>query len=81
MYNLPEDVSFLSLLHNIGATSPNRSLTVEEISRWAAMDYEKVMEKLSKLADEKYVKVHISDGIEKYYVTVNGIRKVLSIYS
>ena len=81
MYNLPEDVSFLSLLHNIGATSPNRSLTVEEISRWAAMDYEKVMEKLSKLADEKYVKVHISNGIEKYYVTVNGIRKVLSIYS
>jgi len=81
MYNLPEDVSFLSLLHNIGATSPNRSLTVEEISRWAAMDYEKVMEKLSKLADEKYVKVHISDGIENYYVTVNGIRKVLSIYS
>jgi len=81
MYNLPEDMSFLSLLHNIGATSPNRSLTVEEISRWAAMDYEKVMEKLSKLADEKYVKVHISNGIEKYYVTVNGIRKVLSIYS
>jgi len=81
MYNLPEDVSFLSLLHNIGATSPRRSLTVEEISRWTAMDYQKVIEKLSKLADEKYVKVHVIDGIEKYYVTLNGIRKVLSIYS
>ena len=81
MYNLPDDVSFLSLLHNIGATSPRKSLTVEEISKWAAMDYQKVMEKLSKLRDEKYVKVHISDGIEKYYVTVDGIRKVLSIYS
>jgi len=81
MYNLPDDVSFLSLLHNIGATSPRKSLTVEEISKWAAMDYQKVMEKLSRLRDEKYVKVHISDGIEKYYVTVDGIRKVLSIYS
>mgnify|MGYP000061754361 CR=1 FL=1 len=81
MYDLPDDVSFLSLLHNIGATSPNRSLTAEEISLWAVMDYEKVMEKLSKLAEGKYVKVHISDGIKKYYVTVDGIRKVLSIYS
>jgi len=81
MYNLPEDICFLSLLHNIGATSPRRSLTVEEISRWAAMDYQKVLEKLSRLANERYIEVHISDGIEKYYVTVNGIRKVLSIYS
>ena len=81
MYNLPDDISFLSLLHNIGAISPHKSLTVEEISRWAAMDYEKVMEKLSRLADEKYVKVHISNGVEKYYVTMDGIRKVLSIYS
>jgi len=81
MYDLPDDVSFLSLLHNIGATSPNRSLTVEEISLWSAMDQEKVIEKLSKLAERKYVESHIADGIEKYYVTVDGIRKVLSIYS
>ncbi|HIE18238.1 TPA: hypothetical protein EYP75_00785 [Candidatus Bathyarchaeota archaeon] len=71
----------MSLLHNIGATSPNKSLTVEEISIWAVMDHEKVIEKLSKLTEGKYVKVHVSDGIEKYYVTVDGIRKVLSIYS
>jgi len=81
MYNLPEDISFLSLLHNIGATSPHRSLTAEEISRRAAIDCQKVMEKLSKLTDEKYVKVHVSDGIERYYVSIDGIRKVLSIYS
>jgi len=81
MYDLPDDMCFLSLLHNIGATSPHRSLTAEEISRWAVMDYEKVIEKLSKLADEKYVDVHISEGATRYYVTVNGIRKVLSIYS
>jgi len=81
MYDLPEDVSFLSLLHNIGATSPNRSLTAEEISRWAVMDYQKVVEKLSKLTNERYVEVHISEGTQKYYVSINGIRKVLSIYS
>jgi len=81
MYNLPDDISFLSLLHNIGAITPRKSLTVEEISRWAAMDHEEVMKKLSKLAREKYVETHISDGVERYYVTVNGIRKVLSIYS
>jgi len=81
MYGLPEDVIFLSLLHNIGATAPDKSLTVEEISMWAAMEYDKVMKKLSKLANENYVKVHISNGVEKYYVTVEGIRKVLSIYS
>jgi len=81
MYNLPEDMSFLSLLHNIGAISPSKSLTVEEISIWAAMDYERVMENLSKLAERKYVEVYHIDGIKKYYVTVDGIRKVLSIYS
>ena len=81
MYDLPDDICFLSLLHNIGATSPHKSLTAEEISQWAVMDHDKVIENLSKLADENYVKVHISEGVPKYYVTVEGIRKVLSIYS
>jgi RIO-like serine/threonine protein kinase len=81
MYNLPDDISFLSLLHNIGAITPRKSLTVEEITRWAAMDYEEVLKKLSKLTSEKYVEVHRTDGVERYYVTVDGIRKVLSIYS
>lgn len=81
MNEFPEDIRFLTLLHNIGATCPERSLSIEEISRWAAIDPGKVKEKLSKLAKDRYVDVSISGGVARYYVTVEGIRKVLSTYS
>ena len=77
----PEDIRFLALLHNIGAVSPERSLSIEEIVRWAGIDHWKVKEKLLKLKSERYVDTHVSDDIEKYYLTIDGIRKVLSIYS
>ena len=81
MDEFPEDIRFLTLLHNIGATCPERSLSIEEISRGAAIDSQKVKEKLSKLANDRYVDILISGGVERYYVTVEGIRKVLSTYS
>lgn len=76
-YPVPDEIHFLCLLHNIGATSCDRSLSLEQISRWAAMDAENVRENLEKLIRNSYVSV--TGG--KYYVTIEGIRKVLSMYS
>lgn len=69
------------MLHNIGATDSGRSLTVEEISTWTAMEPEKIMENLQKLIEADYVHLDINSGVEKYHTTINGIRKVLSMYS
>jgi len=78
---LPEELYFLCMLHNIGATSSEKSLTLEEISRRVAMEPQKVMENLGKLIKNNYVDVNCSDGVEKYHVTTRGIVKVLSMYS
>ncbi len=81
MSEFPEEMKFLALLHNIGAISPDRSLSVDEIARWAGIDSWRVKERLLKLRDERYIDIHVRDNVEKYYLTINGIRKVLSIYS
>jgi len=80
-YSIPDEIHFLCLLHNVGATNSDKSLTIEEISRWAAMEPEKVMKNLEKLIKNNYVCVNFHEGTEKYHVTINGIRKVLSMYS
>jgi len=80
-YSMPDEIYFLCLLHNVGATSSERSLTVDEISRWTLMEYEKIRENLEKLIKNDYIHVDFSRGAERYHVSVNGIRKVLSMYS
>lgn len=78
---MPDKIYFPSMLHNIGATNSDRSLTLEEISRWTAMELEKVRSDLHKLIETNYVKAISSNRVERYHVTVDGIRKVLSMYS
>jgi len=78
---IPEDIRFLTLLHNIGAISPERSLSIEEISRWAAINPHEIREKLLRLSSKKYVDFCINGNVRRYYVTVDGMRKVLSTYS
>jgi hypothetical protein len=80
-YPMPDEIRFLCLLHNVGATSSDKSLTIEEISRWTAIESEKVKGNLEKLIKNDYVHVDFIEGANKYHVTVDGIRKVLSMYS
>ena len=69
------------MLHNIGATSTDRSMTVDEISRWTALEPQKIIETLNSLIATHYVEVERKDEVEKYNITIDGIRKVLSMYS
>ncbi|MEM1569884.1 MAG: hypothetical protein QXL27_02435 [Candidatus Bathyarchaeia archaeon] len=78
---ISDEVYFLCMLHNIGMTTPEKSLTIEEISRWTAVEPSKAEENLNKLLKAKYVDVRIISGIKKYFITSDGIRKVLSMYS
>jgi len=78
---MPDELYFLCVLHNIGATSAERSLTLEEISRWSAMEPDKARLNIQKLVSTNYVQVNLSGGVERYHVTADGIRKVLSMYS
>ena len=79
--NLPEEFRFLAMLHNIGAVSMEKSLTLDEIAKWTTMDVNTVQGHLSKLIDLGYVKTVKTDGTDKYHVSVDGIRKVLTLYS
>jgi hypothetical protein len=80
-FSFPDELYFLCMLHNIGATSSDRSLTLEEISRWTALEPEKARSNLRKLIDGNYVQMNTINGVERYSTTVDGIRKVLSMYS
>ncbi|MBS7634762.1 hypothetical protein KEJ34_04610 [Candidatus Bathyarchaeota archaeon] len=79
--SVPEEIYFLCMLHNIGATSPERSLTFEEIARWTMLEPSKVEQNLKTLMDGNYVAISMDSGTKKYFITVDGIRKVLSMYS
>ena len=81
LLKIPDEIFFLCMLHNIGATAPEKSLSVEEISTWTALEPPKVRENLRKLIEANYVSVINAGGMEKYHVTTDGIRKVLSMYS
>lgn len=79
--NLPEEFRFLAMLHNIGAIVPEKALTTDEISKWTTMDTGTVQGHLGKLIELGYVKTTKADNVDKYYVSVDGIRKVLTLYS
>ena len=79
--SIPDEIYLLCMLHNIGAINPERSLTLEEISQWTAMNPSEAERKLTNLMENKYVKIMTDSGSKKYFITIDGIRKVLSIYS
>ncbi len=78
---MPDEIYFLCLLHNIGATSSEKSLSIDEITQWTVMEPQRVRENLEKLINTEYIQKTFKEGSEKYHVTINGIRKVLSMYS
>ena len=80
-FKIPEEIHLLCLLHNIGATDSERALTSEEITNWSALEPEKVRLNVQKLIEANYIQKVLAGETERYHVTVNGIRKVLSMYS
>jgi len=78
---VPEEFRVLSMMHNIGAITPERSLTADELSLWTEIDPATVKSHMQKLREGGYVEFVQISGIEKYHVTRNGIMKVLTLYS
>jgi len=78
---VPEEFRVLSMMHNIGAINPERSLSADELALWTGMDAGTIMTHLQKLREGGYVEFLQVSGIEKYHVTRTGIMKVLTLYS
>ncbi|MFC1487499.1 hypothetical protein ACFLRN_07435 [Thermoproteota archaeon] len=77
----PNQLRLLIMLHNIGATEASKALTIEQISEWTRMDAPELNVHLQKLIELGYTQSVRSDGNNKYHLTIDGIRKVLSLYS
>jgi DNA-binding transcriptional regulator PaaX len=69
------------MLHNIGATTGDKALSLDEITEWTEMDASVVRVHLQRLADLGYIQLIKVDEREKYHLTQSGIRKVLTLYS
>ncbi len=78
---ISEEFCLLCMMHNIGATLAEKSLSVQEIVEWTSMEPSTVHFHLQKLVEVGYVKLIEREGVERYYLTPDGIRKVLSLYS
>jgi len=78
---LPDEMRLLVMLHNIGATESGKSLTVQQISEWTKMDNPTLQSHLQKLVELGYIQFIQAEGTDKYHLTLDGIRKVLSMYS
>jgi transcription initiation factor IIE alpha subunit len=78
---VPEEYKVLSMMHNIGAITPERSLTPDELAMWASIEPATVRDCLQRLRELGYVEHVQVNGVEKYHVTKAGIMKVLTLYS
>jgi hypothetical protein len=78
---LPEEFRLLCMLHNIGATTLEKSMSIDEVVRWTEFDNEALKNLLGKLRELGYVNFVDIGGTEKYHVTPVGITKVMTMYS
>jgi predicted transcriptional regulator of viral defense system len=78
---LPEEFRLLCMLHNIGATKMEKSMSIEEVVQWTEVDVETLRNLLQKLRELGYVEFVEIGGTEKYHVTPIGITKVMTLYS
>ena len=69
------------MLHNIGATESSKALTIGQISEWTRMEAPELDVHLKKLIELGYAQHFRSEEKDKYHLTIDGIRKVLSLYS
>ena len=76
-----EELVFLCTLHNIGATTSEKSLSINEISNWTTIETSNMRLHLEKLIEGGYIQIIRSELTNKYFLTTNGIRKVLTMYS
>lgn len=77
----PNQLRLLIMLHNIGATESSKALAIRQISEWTRMEAPELQTHLEKLIELGYVRSFRSEEKDKYYLSVDGIRKVLSLYS
>jgi DNA-binding MarR family transcriptional regulator len=77
----PNQLRLLIMLHNIGATEASKALTINQISEWTRMDDPELKGHLQKLIELGYAQHYRSEDLDKYHLTTDGIRKVLSLYS
>ncbi len=77
----PNQLRLLVMLHNIGATEESKALAIQEIAEWTRMEASELQVHLNKLIELGYAQSYRSEETDKYYLTVDGIRKVLSLYS
>ena len=77
----PNRLRLLIMLHNIGATEVSKALTINQISDWTRMKEVELQGHLKNLIELGYAKYFHSEDKEKYHLTIDGIRKVLSLYS
>jgi len=78
---LSEEFRVLSVMHNIGATTPERSMTVDELTQRIDMNASAIRACIQKLRELGYVEPVKMRDIEKYHLTQIGIIKVLTLYS
>ena len=77
----PNQLRLLIMLNNIGATESSKALTIKQISEWTRMEAPELEVHITKLIELGYAQHFWSEEIDKYHLTIDGIRKVLSIYS
>ena len=77
----PNQLRLLIMLHNIGATESSKALTIGQISEWTRMETPELEVHLKKLIELGYAQHFRSEEKDKYHLTIDGIRKVLSLYS
>ena len=74
-------MQILSAMHNMGLLNEERAMTAEEIANRTGLPVEVVRKRIKELSEMGYVKKVEREGTELYYLSPEGILRVLSLYT
>ena len=76
---MSDELQFLVMLYNIGATESGKSVTFQQLSEWTRMDTRTLQFHLQKLVNLGYLQFIQAEGTDKYHLTLDGIRKASAL--
>lgn len=72
---MSDELIFLQMLHSLGATESGKTIAFPQLSEWTGMDNTTLQLYLQKLIELGYLQRTQAEGIDKYHLTLDGIRK------
>lgn len=78
---MPDDIQLLAFLNNMGIITPEKQMTLKDISTLSSWKSEKIKKNLQSLVKDNYVNQSYLRHQKSFYLTPKGILKASGTFS